>query len=83
MIYVDGDHTYEGCKKDLEIAYYKIKKGGFLMGHDYEMNMKKAKNAYAFGVRRAVDEFCQTYQQQICAKGMDGCVSFAIRIQKS
>jgi lipopolysaccharide biosynthesis glycosyltransferase/predicted O-methyltransferase YrrM len=83
MIYVDGDHTYEGCKKDLEVAYYKIKKGGFLMGHDYEMNMKKAKNAYAFGVRRAVDEFCQTYQQQICAKGMDGCVSFAIRIQKS
>ena len=83
MIYVDGDHSYEGCKKDLEVAYRKIKPGGYVMGHDYEMNMKKAKTEYFFGVRQAVNEFCQTYCQQICAKGMDGCVSFAIQINKA
>jgi hypothetical protein len=80
MIYIDGDHSYEGCKKDLEIAYKKCKSGGYIMGHDYEMNMKKATREYFFGVKRAVDEFCQVYKQSICAKGLDGCVSYAIRI---
>jgi hypothetical protein len=83
MIYVDGDHSYQGCKKDLDVAYRKLKSGGLLLGHDYEMNMKKAHQAYPFGVRRAVDEFCVNYNQKIIAKGMDGCVSFAIRIQKT
>jgi predicted O-methyltransferase YrrM/tetratricopeptide (TPR) repeat protein len=82
MIYIDGDHSYEGCKKDLEVAFRKLKRGGFLMGHDYEMNMKKAQTAWVFGVHQAVDEFCQTHRQQILAKGLDGCVSFAIQIQK-
>jgi hypothetical protein len=79
-IYIDGDHSYEGCKRDLETAFRKIKKGGYIMGHDYEMNMKKATREYFFGVKQAVDEFCQVYKQSICAKGLDGCVSYAIRI---
>jgi hypothetical protein len=82
MIYVDGDHTYEGVVKDLEVAYQKIKPGGWLMGHDYEMNMKKAKTVYQFGVKKAVDEFCEFYNQRIFAKGMDGCVSYAIQLKK-
>ena len=82
MIYIDGDHSYEGCKKDLKIALQKIKIGGWIMGHDYEMNMSKAKSSYNFGVKRAVDEFCATYNQTIYAKGLDGCVSYAIHIIK-
>jgi hypothetical protein len=27
------------------------------MGHDYEMNMKKAQNVYNFGTKKAVDEY--------------------------
>ena len=50
------------------------------MGHDYEMNMNKAKTVYSFGVRKAVDEFCNTYKQTIYAKALDGCVSYAIQI---
>jgi hypothetical protein len=80
MIYIDGDHSYEGCKSDIEVAYKKIKKGGWIMGHDYEMNMNKAKTVYSFGVRKAVDEFCNTYKQTIYAKALDGCVSYAIQI---
>ena len=79
MIYIDADHSYEGCKRDLEASYKKLKKGGYLMGHDYEMNMKKAKTTYSFGVKKAVDEFCKNYNETICAKGYDGCVSYAIR----
>ena len=83
MIYIDGDHSYDGCKKDLIIAYDKIKNGGFIMGHDYEMNMIKAKTAYIFGVRNAVDEFCINYNQTIYAKAYDGCVSYAIQVSKA
>jgi hypothetical protein len=82
MIYIDGDHGYQGCKSDLELAYKKCKSGGWICGHDYEMNMVKAQTAYVFGVQRAVDEFCLTYKQTIAAKGRDGCVSYAIHLLK-
>ncbi len=83
IIYLDGDHSYLGVKKDLEAAFMKVKDGGYIMGHDYEMNMKKAQNNYNFGVKTAVDEFCVTYKQQIIAKALDGCVSFCIQVKHS
>lgn len=82
IIYIDGDHSYAGVKSDLHHAYAKIKNGGYIMGHDYEMNMAKARNHYEFGVKRAVEEFCSTYNQRIIAKAMDGCVSFCIQVTK-
>jgi hypothetical protein len=78
VVYIDGDHSYEGVKKDLELSYPKIKKYGWIMGHDYEMNHAKTKYIYNFGTKRAVDEFCAKYNLKIYAKGMDGCVSYAI-----
>jgi hypothetical protein len=82
IIYIDGDHSYTGVKNDLSESFYKIKNGGYIMGHDYEMNMDKAKNVYNFGVKKAVDDFCMIYNQTIIAKGMDGCVSYCIRVSK-
>lgn len=82
MIYLDGDHAYDGVKKDITVAFKKVKNGGWIMGHDYEMNMTKAKKHYYFGVKQAVDEFCIDYKQEIFAKGVDGCVSFAIKVSK-
>jgi hypothetical protein len=78
VIYIDGDHSYEGCRNDLEHAFPKLRKGGLIMGHDYEMNMTKAKTKWEFGVKRAVDEFCKTHNLKVYAKGLDGCVSYAI-----
>lgn len=83
IIYIDGDHSYTGCKRDLEMAFKKIKHDGYIMGHDYEMNMNKGQTYYVFGVRQATDEFCQNYNQKIIAKGMDGCVSYAIKVNKT
>lgn len=80
VAYVDGDHSYEGVKADLEAVLPCIRKYGWIMGHDYEMNMEKAKYRYDFGVKRAVDEFCAKYGYSIYAKGLDGCVSYAIFI---
>ena len=82
IIYIDGDHSYNGVKLDLQLAYNKIKNGGYIMGHDYDMNMKKAKNVYNFGVKRAVTEFCVTYKQTIIAKALDGCMSYCMQINK-
>ena len=82
IIYIDGDHSYSGVKNDLINAFSKIKNGGYIMGHDYEMNMKKTRNNYDFGVKEAVDEFCITYKQTILSKAFDGCVSYCICINK-
>ncbi len=82
IIYLDGDHTYDAVKNDLQLSYKKIKDGGWICGHDYEMNMTKANRFYNFGVKRAVDEFCSTNKFVIDCKALDGCVSFGIKISK-
>lgn len=82
LIYIDADHSYSGCKSDLEISYLKTKNGGFIMGHDYEQNFEKSKKIYNFGVKKAVDKFCEKYNLKISMKGNDGCVSYAIKLNK-
>ena len=47
LVYIDGDHTYEGVVKDLAAWYPKVKKGGIICGDDI---------GWA-GVKKAVDEF--------------------------
>ena len=83
MIYIDADHSFTGVQRDLTMAFQKVKPNGWIMGHDYDMNMEKAKSYYNFGTKAAVDQFCEMYNQQIYAKAMDGCISYAIRISKS
>jgi uncharacterized Rossmann fold enzyme len=50
--FIDADHSYEGCKADLEAWAPKITLGGWLCGHDYDNPAFPQ-----FGVKRAVDEF--------------------------
>ena len=50
--YIDGDHSYEGVKKDIEAYWAKIRSGGVLAGHDYNPNWESLE-----GIIRAVDEF--------------------------
>ena len=35
LVYVDGDHTFHGVRKDLEFVKNKLVSGGFLLCHDY------------------------------------------------
>ena len=35
LIYIDGDHRYEGITNDIACWKSKVKKGGYLGGHDY------------------------------------------------
>jgi hypothetical protein len=49
FVYLDGNHTYDFVKQDLNAWYNKVKVGGILAGHDYPLK----------SVKQAVDEFCK------------------------
>ena len=49
LIFVDGNHTYEIVKSDLELYWPLVKPGGLLVGHDYTTRFP--------GVIRAVREW--------------------------
>lgn len=49
LVFIDADHSYEACKSDIAAWRPKVRKGGWLMGHDYH------KGNFP-GVVRAVDE---------------------------
>jgi hypothetical protein len=83
MVYIDGDHSYEGVKKDLQVAILKVKPGGWIMGHDFGLNFEKARHVYEFGVEKAVRELCGQLDQGVTVLGMDGCISFGIRVRKN
>lgn len=51
FIYIDGLHTYEGVKRDIENYLPLVKSGGHIGGHDYTDIVP-----HLVGVKRAVDE---------------------------
>ncbi|MBE3085743.1 MAG: class I SAM-dependent methyltransferase, partial [Bacteroidetes bacterium] len=83
MIFIDGDHTYEGCKTDILNTEGLLEEGGFRCGHDY--------NSPWEGVKRAVDELVKNVRVQhtIWYEGMvkmeyitplhaPGCIDFTV-----
>lgn len=81
-IYIDADHSFNGCLSDLMLSYDKIKDGGYIMGHDYGQNMVKSTKEYNFGVYKAVNTFCREKKQKISAIANDGCKSYLIKVSK-
>jgi hypothetical protein len=57
LVYIDADHSYEGCMRDLESYYNKVVDGGIVAGHDF-LNM-------AYGVNRAAKQFCEEMKIEI------------------
>lgn len=55
IVFIDDDHSYEGCKASIEAWRPKVRKGGFLTGHDY------SKERFP-GVYRAVNELVPDFQ---------------------
>lgn len=56
FVFIDADHSYEGCKRDIEHWKLRVKSGGWLCGHDYEN-----KDFPKFGVTDAVNEFAAAH----------------------
>lgn len=55
FIYIDGDHSYEATKPDLEICWQMLNVDGVLFLDDYNDHLRK--NPFKFGVDSAVNEF--------------------------
>lgn len=55
FIYIDADHTYSACLKDIEDWYPKVKPGRFLLGDDYRV--AKLRTGVEYGVIQAVKDF--------------------------
>jgi len=55
FVYIDGNHSYEYVKKDIENYYDKLKPGGLLAGHDFTMAPSNVDDDS--GVIEAVVEF--------------------------
>ncbi len=53
MVYIDGGHGYENVKEDIQAWMPKIKKGGWLTGHDIHLDT----------VRAAVEEITTEYKR--------------------
>jgi hypothetical protein len=51
-VYIDGDHTFEAVRADLEAYHRTVKPGGLIAGDDYGLP-----GWWGDGVTRAVDEF--------------------------
>ena len=49
-VFLDGGHSYETVKIDLEHLTQVVEKGGIILCDDYDLS-------YAFGVKRAIDEY--------------------------
>lgn len=65
FVYIDGIHTYDAVKADIDGWYNKIKIGGIISGHDY------SKERWV-GVINAVDEFVEKNQLVLNLTGENG-----------
>jgi hypothetical protein len=60
FVFIDADHSYEGCRDDIAAWYSKVRPHGFIGGHDYANY-----DFPQFGVQRAVDEFAASIGQKV------------------
>jgi len=63
----------------MEITRFKVKKGGIIAGHDYCNG--DVKDAFHYGVVRAVNEFCEKYNWEFIYLTLEphGSLSFALK----
>jgi hypothetical protein len=63
FVYIDGDHSYEACKKDIELYYPKVRSGGVIGGHDFGI--------LNLGVIKAVLEFRDKTGLELQGRGLE------------
>lgn len=72
LVYIDGDHSYEGAMKDLVAWFPKVVDGGIISGHDY-LNM-------SYSVNDVVKDFCRDkYEIHVIPEHKDEDASFWFR----
>jgi len=70
-VYIDADHRYCACTRDLEASWLAVQPGGYIMGHDF---------CHRFpGVMQAVLEFAQIHAVQWAGFTTEEYPSYALR----
>lgn len=69
MVYIDTTHEYNQTLTELELSKNKVKEGGIISGHDYDINRFP-------DVYNAVNEFSAKYNLEIFKTINDGLASF-------
>lgn len=62
FVFIDADHLYKSVYEDIRAWWPKVRKGGLLMGHDYNCRMDRRGK---WGIKRAVDEFAKELDLEI------------------
>lgn len=63
FVYIDGDHSYEYVKRDIEMYYPKVKVGGIIGGHNFELLFP--------GIIKAVLEFTDKHNLEVSGRRVD------------
>jgi predicted DCC family thiol-disulfide oxidoreductase YuxK len=58
FVFIDADHSYDGCSADIEAWRGKVKPGGWLCGHDYGFELLP-------GVKKAVDDAVRKHKWKL------------------
>lgn len=70
ILFIDGDHSYDGCAGDIRLWTGRVRKGGLIAVHDYRKGDLEANSDGPHpmawpGVDRAVDELLVPYYKKI------------------
>lgn len=74
--YIDAGHGYEDVLADLWAWEAKIEAGGCLCGHDFVDNAESRR--MGFGVKRAVEQFCQESVWRLTAVTQEEWASYKL-----
>ena len=61
FVFIDADHSYIGCQRDIVLWLPKVKPDGLLCGHDYN----NPDEPYGLEVKQAVDEFAREHSHVV------------------
>jgi len=69
LLYIDGDHSFDGCYSDIKNWFPKVKKNGFILNDDFtwsDVNKAVYKFCNELNIKNLVVDGNQAYFQKLC-----------------